>query len=98
MTDQTPPLDYHLVRVEGGLVYCVDAETVHEVWYWIQEWDSDDHQLVLDITTIDGGDITLIRHRVLSIEHTIPEIRHFNREHEAMMKRERIDQGFLDAD
>lgn len=35
MTDKTPPLDYHLVRVTGDLVYCVDAETAREIWDWI---------------------------------------------------------------
>lgn len=92
----TPPLEYHLIRVPGDLVYCVDAATAHEVWDWITEWYNEGYTTYLDITTIDGGDVTLIRGQVISLEQTNPEIRRFNRQHEKMMQEERVQQGFLD--
>lgn len=89
---KTPPLDYHIVRLRNDLLYCVDDDTEKEIRQWIRSGMSD----LLDIVTYDAGDVALMPGCVISIEHTTPEVRQFNREHDRLIKAERIDQGFLD--
>lgn len=93
--ERTPPLCYHIIRVPDELLYCVDADTAREVWDWITEWH-DEAADYLDITTLDGASVTLIRGKIISIEETSPEIRRFNRLHRRMMEEEHKEQGFLD--
>jgi hypothetical protein len=84
-SDFTPPDSHHVVMFGAGTIIHVDSEVRREIEVWLKSSD----ERTLDITTILGEDVTLVRDKVNGIWSCTPATRAADRALDALYKAER---------
>jgi len=80
-----PPMAFHSVRVLGQeFGYHIDDDARREIELWLQHAPNP----ALDVVTIYGEEVTLVRGMVVSIHSTTPESRRLDREHARAIQEE----------
>lgn len=78
------PGDFHVVCMAGVSLH-IDAPTRREVERWLGDAD---FGLTLDVMSLYGEDVTLIRDRVQTVYSTTAESRRRDREHARLLRDE----------
>ncbi len=81
--------DYHCIAVSGmAFAFHVDSDVRREVEHWLARREEDGPYPTLDIVTIYGEDVTLVRAHILNLYSSTTESRRLDREQVKALREE----------